>query len=50
MLRSTAQISFSELYMEHSIRRSAFFKKLKTLIHWEGMGKEIREIYQKVRE
>ncbi|XOD67411.1 MAG: hypothetical protein ACMUEL_05505 [Flavobacteriales bacterium Tduv] len=39
MLRSTEQISFSELYMERSTRRSEFFKKLKTLIHWEVYGK-----------
>ncbi|XOD67595.1 MAG: transposase [Flavobacteriales bacterium Tduv] len=24
-----------------------FFKRLKTLIHWKGMEKEIRKIYQK---
>ncbi|XOD67685.1 MAG: transposase [Flavobacteriales bacterium Tduv] len=47
MLRSTAQISFSELYMERSTRRSEFFKRLNTLIHWEGIEKEIRKIYQK---
>ncbi|XOD67765.1 MAG: transposase [Flavobacteriales bacterium Tduv] len=47
MLRSTAQISFSELYMECSTRRSEFFKRLNTLIHWKGMEKEIRKIYQK---
>ncbi|XOD67695.1 MAG: hypothetical protein ACMUEL_07180 [Flavobacteriales bacterium Tduv] len=32
MLRSTAQISFSEIYMECSTRRSDFFKRLNTLI------------------
>ncbi|XOD67331.1 MAG: transposase [Flavobacteriales bacterium Tduv] len=47
MLRSTAQISFTQLYMERSTRKSAFFKKLNTLIHWEMMEKEIRKIYQK---
>ncbi|XOD67323.1 MAG: hypothetical protein ACMUEL_04990 [Flavobacteriales bacterium Tduv] len=40
-------MSFSELYMERSTRRNEFFKRLNTLIHWEGMGKEIRKIYQK---
>ncbi|XOD66697.1 MAG: hypothetical protein ACMUEL_01225 [Flavobacteriales bacterium Tduv] len=30
MFRSTVQISFSELYMECSIRRSQFFKGLNT--------------------
>ncbi|XOD67039.1 MAG: hypothetical protein ACMUEL_03245 [Flavobacteriales bacterium Tduv] len=33
--------------MERSTRRSEFFKKLKTLILWEEMEKEIRKIYQK---
>ncbi|XOD66603.1 MAG: hypothetical protein ACMUEL_00690 [Flavobacteriales bacterium Tduv] len=33
--------------MEHSTRRNEFFKRLNTLIHWEGMVKEIRKIYQK---
>ncbi|XOD67168.1 MAG: hypothetical protein ACMUEL_04045 [Flavobacteriales bacterium Tduv] len=47
MLRSTAKISFSELHMERSTRGSGFFKKLNTQIHWEGMEKEIRKIYQK---
>ncbi|XOD68095.1 MAG: hypothetical protein ACMUEL_09595 [Flavobacteriales bacterium Tduv] len=47
ILRSTAQISFSKLYMGRSTRRREFFKRLKTLIHWKGMKKEIREIYQK---
>ncbi|XOD67097.1 MAG: hypothetical protein ACMUEL_03580 [Flavobacteriales bacterium Tduv] len=47
MFRSSAQISFSELYMASSTRRSEFLKRLKTLIHWEGMEKEIRKIYQK---
>ncbi|XOD68017.1 MAG: hypothetical protein ACMUEL_09125 [Flavobacteriales bacterium Tduv] len=32
MLRSTAQIIFSELYRERSTRRSQFFKRLNTLI------------------
>ncbi|XOD66974.1 MAG: transposase [Flavobacteriales bacterium Tduv] len=40
MLRSTAQISFSELYMERSTRRSEFFKRLYTLIHWEMYGEK----------
>ncbi|XOD68057.1 MAG: hypothetical protein ACMUEL_09370 [Flavobacteriales bacterium Tduv] len=47
MLRRTEQIIFSELYMERSTRRSDFFKRLKTLIHWEKMEKEIRKISQK---
>ncbi|XOD67230.1 MAG: integrase zinc binding domain-containing protein [Flavobacteriales bacterium Tduv] len=50
MLRSTVQISFSELYMERSTRRSEFFKRLKTLIYWEGMEKEIRKYIKKARE
>ncbi|XOD66585.1 MAG: hypothetical protein ACMUEL_00585 [Flavobacteriales bacterium Tduv] len=29
MLRSTAQIRFSELYMDPSTRRNEFFKKVK---------------------
>ncbi|XOD68075.1 MAG: hypothetical protein ACMUEL_09465 [Flavobacteriales bacterium Tduv] len=45
MLKSTSQISFSELYLERSTRRSEFFKRLKTLINWERMEKEIRKIY-----
>ncbi|XOD67181.1 MAG: hypothetical protein ACMUEL_04130 [Flavobacteriales bacterium Tduv] len=49
MLRSTVQISFSELCMERSSRKSEFFKRLNTLIHCEGMEKEIRKIYQKVQ-
>ncbi|XOD67592.1 MAG: hypothetical protein ACMUEL_06590 [Flavobacteriales bacterium Tduv] len=40
MLRRTAQISFSELYMERSTRRSEFFKSLNTLTHWEGIKKK----------
>ncbi|XOD67471.1 MAG: hypothetical protein ACMUEL_05875 [Flavobacteriales bacterium Tduv] len=40
MLRSTAQISFSELYIERSSRRSEFFKRLKIFIQWEGMEKK----------
>ncbi|XOD67571.1 MAG: hypothetical protein ACMUEL_06460 [Flavobacteriales bacterium Tduv] len=35
--------------MEHSTRRSEFFKRLYTLIQWEGMDKEIRKIYQKIQ-
>ncbi|XOD66684.1 MAG: hypothetical protein ACMUEL_01160 [Flavobacteriales bacterium Tduv] len=35
MFRRTAQISFSELYIEPSTRRSDFFKRLNTLIHWK---------------
>ncbi|XOD68004.1 MAG: hypothetical protein ACMUEL_09050 [Flavobacteriales bacterium Tduv] len=35
MLRSTARITFSEVYMERSTKRSDLFKRLKTLIHWE---------------
>ncbi|XOD66860.1 MAG: hypothetical protein ACMUEL_02180 [Flavobacteriales bacterium Tduv] len=49
MLRSTAQIRFSDLYIDRSTRRSEFFKRLNTLIHWEDMEKEIRKIYQKVQ-
>ncbi|XOD67002.1 MAG: hypothetical protein ACMUEL_03040 [Flavobacteriales bacterium Tduv] len=40
MLRSTAQVFFSELYIERSTRRSEFFKRLNTQIHWEGMEKK----------
>ncbi|XOD67769.1 MAG: hypothetical protein ACMUEL_07650 [Flavobacteriales bacterium Tduv] len=47
MLRSATQISFTELYMERSTKRSDLFKRLNILIHWEGMEKEIRKIYQK---
>ncbi|XOD68078.1 MAG: hypothetical protein ACMUEL_09485 [Flavobacteriales bacterium Tduv] len=47
MLRSAAQISFSELYIDSSTRRSDFFKKLKTLMHREGMEKEIRKYIKK---
>ncbi|XOD68108.1 MAG: transposase [Flavobacteriales bacterium Tduv] len=47
ILKSSEQIRFNELCMELSTRRSEFFKRLKTLIHWEGMEKEIRKIYQK---
>ncbi|XOD67020.1 MAG: hypothetical protein ACMUEL_03140 [Flavobacteriales bacterium Tduv] len=50
MLIRISQINFSELYMECSTRRSDFFKRLITLIHWEGMGKETRKIYQKVQK
>ncbi|XOD67186.1 MAG: hypothetical protein ACMUEL_04170 [Flavobacteriales bacterium Tduv] len=51
MLRNTAQISFNELYMERSTRRSEFFKKVKhPVIDWEGIEKEIRKIYQKTKE
>ncbi|XOD66954.1 MAG: hypothetical protein ACMUEL_02735 [Flavobacteriales bacterium Tduv] len=35
--------------MKRFTRRSEFFKRLKTLIHWEKMEKEIRKIYQKVQ-
>ncbi|XOD67558.1 MAG: hypothetical protein ACMUEL_06380 [Flavobacteriales bacterium Tduv] len=49
ILRSTAKINFSEVYMELSTRRSEFFKRLKTLIHLEEMEKEIKKIYQKVK-
>ncbi|XOD67036.1 MAG: hypothetical protein ACMUEL_03230 [Flavobacteriales bacterium Tduv] len=38
MLRSTEQLSFSKVYMERFTRRSEFFKRLKTLIHWEVDG------------
>ncbi|XOD67076.1 MAG: hypothetical protein ACMUEL_03470 [Flavobacteriales bacterium Tduv] len=47
LLKSTRQINFSELYMERSTRKSEFFKRLKTLIHWEVMEKKIIKIYQK---
>ncbi|XOD67820.1 MAG: transposase [Flavobacteriales bacterium Tduv] len=47
MLRSTEQISFSELYMKRSTRRSQFFKRLNTLIPLGRDRKEIRKIYQK---
>ncbi|XOD66962.1 MAG: hypothetical protein ACMUEL_02785 [Flavobacteriales bacterium Tduv] len=50
MLRSTEKISFNKLYMERSTRRSEFFKSLNTLIHRERIEKEIRKIYQKIRE
>ncbi|XOD66719.1 MAG: hypothetical protein ACMUEL_01345 [Flavobacteriales bacterium Tduv] len=40
MTRSTAQIRFTELYMERSTRRNEFFKRLKTLTHWQGMEKK----------
>ncbi|XOD66792.1 MAG: hypothetical protein ACMUEL_01785 [Flavobacteriales bacterium Tduv] len=43
MLRSTAQISFIELYMERSTRRSKFFKRLKTLSQREEMEKETKK-------
>ncbi|XOD67836.1 MAG: hypothetical protein ACMUEL_08050 [Flavobacteriales bacterium Tduv] len=33
--------------MDRSTEMSDFFKRLNTLIHWEGMQKEIRKIYQK---
>ncbi|XOD66543.1 MAG: hypothetical protein ACMUEL_00315 [Flavobacteriales bacterium Tduv] len=45
--QKTAQIRFSELYMEGSTRRNEIFKRLNILIHWKGMEKEIRKIYQK---
>ncbi|XOD67183.1 MAG: transposase [Flavobacteriales bacterium Tduv] len=35
--------------MKRSTRRSDFFKRLNTLIHWEEMEKEIKKIYQKVQ-
>ncbi|XOD66822.1 MAG: hypothetical protein ACMUEL_01955 [Flavobacteriales bacterium Tduv] len=50
MLRSTAQISFSELDMEHSTRRGEFFKRLNTLDLLERDAEEIRKIYQKCQE
>ncbi|XOD66872.1 MAG: hypothetical protein ACMUEL_02250 [Flavobacteriales bacterium Tduv] len=34
ILKSTSQIRFSELYVEPSTRRSYFFKRSNTLIHW----------------
>ncbi|XOD67650.1 MAG: hypothetical protein ACMUEL_06915 [Flavobacteriales bacterium Tduv] len=33
ILRNTAKISFSELYIDASTRKSDFFKSLKILIH-----------------
>ncbi|XOD67210.1 MAG: hypothetical protein ACMUEL_04345 [Flavobacteriales bacterium Tduv] len=33
--------------MERSIRGTKFFKRLKTLIPWEEIKKEIRKLYQK---
>ncbi|XOD67594.1 MAG: hypothetical protein ACMUEL_06605 [Flavobacteriales bacterium Tduv] len=50
MLKSTSKISFSELYMERSTRKSEFFKRLKTLIHWERIEKEIKKYIKKYRE
>ncbi|XOD68099.1 MAG: hypothetical protein ACMUEL_09620 [Flavobacteriales bacterium Tduv] len=50
MLRSAAQKSFNELYMTRSTRRGEFFKRLNTLIHWEGMGKEIKKYIKKIRK
>ncbi|XOD66739.1 MAG: hypothetical protein ACMUEL_01445 [Flavobacteriales bacterium Tduv] len=41
-------LSFSGLYMKGSTRRNEFLKRLNSLIHWEGMEKEIRKIYQKI--
>ncbi|XOD66486.1 MAG: hypothetical protein ACMUEL_00010 [Flavobacteriales bacterium Tduv] len=38
-LDNIVQISFSELYMERSSKTNEFFKRLNTLIHWEGMEK-----------
>ncbi|XOD67732.1 MAG: hypothetical protein ACMUEL_07400 [Flavobacteriales bacterium Tduv] len=32
-----------------STRRNEFFKSLNTLIHLDGIEKEIRKIYQKVQ-
>ncbi|XOD67030.1 MAG: hypothetical protein ACMUEL_03195 [Flavobacteriales bacterium Tduv] len=43
MLRSTAQINFTELYMEYSTRRSEFFKRLNTMTHWDGIEQEVKE-------
>ncbi|XOD66888.1 MAG: hypothetical protein ACMUEL_02335 [Flavobacteriales bacterium Tduv] len=37
MLRSTAQIIFSELYMKRSTRRSEFFQKVK---HLDPLGRD----------
>ncbi|XOD67104.1 MAG: hypothetical protein ACMUEL_03620 [Flavobacteriales bacterium Tduv] len=34
-------------YIWNVLPEGNFFKKLKTLINWEGMEKEIRKIYQK---
>ncbi|XOD67497.1 MAG: hypothetical protein ACMUEL_06020 [Flavobacteriales bacterium Tduv] len=36
--------------MEYHTKKSEFFKRLKTLIHWEVMEKKIRKIYQKGRK
>ncbi|XOD66857.1 MAG: hypothetical protein ACMUEL_02165 [Flavobacteriales bacterium Tduv] len=50
MLRSTAQITFSDLYIKRSTRRREFFKRLNTVILWEGKEKEIRKYIKKNRE
>ncbi|XOD66756.1 MAG: hypothetical protein ACMUEL_01555 [Flavobacteriales bacterium Tduv] len=50
MVRSTAKLSFSELYMERFTRRLNFSKSLKTLIYLESMEKEIRKYIKKARE
>ncbi|XOD67943.1 MAG: hypothetical protein ACMUEL_08670 [Flavobacteriales bacterium Tduv] len=50
ILRSTAQISFSQLCMERSTRRSEFFKKLKNSNLLGRDGEKIKKIYQKDRE
>ncbi|XOD67452.1 MAG: hypothetical protein ACMUEL_05770 [Flavobacteriales bacterium Tduv] len=48
MLRSTEQISFSELYMERSTRRSDFFKRLKILIYLEVDGERNKKNISKI--
>ncbi|XOD67274.1 MAG: hypothetical protein ACMUEL_04720 [Flavobacteriales bacterium Tduv] len=50
MLSSTAQISFSELYMERSTRRSDFFKRLKTSDPLERDGKRNKKNMSKRSE
>ncbi|XOD67632.1 MAG: hypothetical protein ACMUEL_06825 [Flavobacteriales bacterium Tduv] len=46
ILKSTA-LNFSELYIKRSTKRSDFLKRLKTLIHWEGMKKNKKNISKK---
>ncbi|XOD67775.1 MAG: hypothetical protein ACMUEL_07690 [Flavobacteriales bacterium Tduv] len=45
MVRSTAQVIFSELYMERSSRRSGFFKMLNTQSTGKWMEKKNKKIY-----
>ncbi|XOD66628.1 MAG: hypothetical protein ACMUEL_00825 [Flavobacteriales bacterium Tduv] len=50
MIRSIAQIRFSELCMKLSTRRDEFFKRLNPLIHLVLDGKEIKKYIKKSRE